>query len=110
MKFACRTRGNAAPQGKPRVFLTGHPADLPACSEDIFTDILNIQDCAVYYDEESDAPCDKEALLQELEQMQARERKWIVAETVLKIVRRSDCPAAKALLREMEKTMGEAAP
>ncbi len=70
MKFACRTRGNAAPQGKPRVFLTGHPADLPACSEDIFTDILNIQDCAVYYDEESDAPCDKEALLQELEQMQ----------------------------------------
>ena len=52
----------------------------------------------------------KAALTQELEQMQARERKWIVAETVLKIVRRSDCPAAKALLREMEKTMGEAAP
>lgn len=70
MKFACRTRGNAAPQGKPRVFLTGHPADLPACSEEIFTDILNIQDCAVYYDEEPDAPCDEEGLLQELEQMQ----------------------------------------
>ena len=52
----------------------------------------------------------KAALAHELEQMQARERKWIAAETVLKTVRRSDCPAAKALLREMEKTMEEAAP
>lgn len=70
MKFAYRTRGNAAPQGKPRVYLTGHPADLPACREEIITDILNVQNCAIYYDEEPDGPCREEGLLQELEQMQ----------------------------------------
>ena len=47
----------------------------------------------------------KAALAQELANMQARERKWIAAETVLKAVRRSECPAAKALLREIEGEM-----
>lgn len=70
MKFVYRTRGNTTPQGKPRVYFTGHPADLPACSEDIITDILNMQNCAVYYDEEPDAPWDEKELMRELEQMQ----------------------------------------
>lgn len=71
MKIVWRTRGTiASPQGKPRVFLTGHPADLPACSEDIIKDILKIQDCSIYYDEEPGTPCDEEELLRELEQMQ----------------------------------------
>jgi len=47
----------------------------------------------------------KAGLAQELANMQARERKWIAAETVLKAVRRSECPAAKALLRGIESEM-----
>lgn len=47
----------------------------------------------------------KTGLAHELANMQARERKWIAAETVLKAVRRSECPAAKALLREIEKEL-----
>lgn len=70
MKLAYRTRGSATPQGKPRVYLTGPPADLPACSEEIVMDILNIQNCAIYYDREPDAACQEDELLQELEQMQ----------------------------------------
>ena len=68
MKLSYRVRGGASPQGKPRVYLTGHPADLPACWEDIITDILKTQNCAVYYDEEPGQPFVREELLRLLEQ------------------------------------------
>lgn len=70
MKLTYHTRGNAAPQGKPRVYFTGHPADLEPYSKDIFSDILSTQNCAVYYDREPDAPFDQEELLRTLEEMQ----------------------------------------
>ena len=70
MKLTYRTRGESSPQGKPRIYFTGHPADLPICSEEIFADILEMQNCAIYYDEEPEAPYDTEELFRELEQMQ----------------------------------------
>ncbi len=69
MRLSYRSRGGASPQGKPRVYLTGHPADLPVCSEDIFTDILETQNCAIYYDEEPGQPFSLEELQGVLEQM-----------------------------------------
>lgn len=70
MKLIYRTRGNSTPQGKPRVYFTGHPLDLPAYREDIFADILQTQNCAIYYDEDEVSDADREDLLRELEQMQ----------------------------------------
>lgn len=70
MKLIYRTRGNSSPQGKPRVYFTGHPEDLPVYAEEIFADILKTQNCAIYYDAEPDIPCDTEELLRQLEQMQ----------------------------------------
>lgn len=70
MKLSYRTRGNSSPQGKPRVYFTGHPSDLPAYREDIFADILQTQNCAIYYDEDEVLDGDREDLLRELEQMQ----------------------------------------
>lgn len=70
MKLIYRTRGNSTPQGKPRVFFTGYPTDLTIYMEEIFADILNIQNCAIYYDAEPQVPCDAEVLLRELNEMQ----------------------------------------
>ncbi len=44
----------------------------------------------------------KEGFAREFAAMQARERVYIAAETALKLLRQSDCPAAKALLRQIE--------
>ena len=44
----------------------------------------------------------KEGLRQELAEAQAREREYAAAEKAYRLLRRSACPAAKALLREME--------
>ena len=44
----------------------------------------------------------KEELRQELAEAQARERKYAAAEKAYRLLLRSDCWAAKALLREME--------
>ncbi len=70
MKLIYRTRGNSTPQGKPRVYFTGHPSDLPAYREEIFSDILQIQNCAIYYDEDEVSDSGRDDLLRELEQMQ----------------------------------------
>jgi len=70
MKLLYKTRGNASPQGKPRVYFTGHPEDFGPYFDEITDDILKIQNCAVYYDAEPGAEFDREELLRELEQMQ----------------------------------------
>lgn len=70
MKLTCRTRGNSSPQGKSRVYYAAHPADIPAYAQGIFQDILKVQNCAIYYDEEPEAPWDRQQLFQQLEQMQ----------------------------------------
>ena len=47
--FSVRTKGNAKPFGKPRVYFTCHPADFKNTFERIWSDISNAQDCAFYY-------------------------------------------------------------
>lgn len=70
MKLAYRTRTGSSPQGKPRVWYTGHPAEAALFAEEIFADLFKTQNCAVYYDAEPDAPFDEAGLLHELSQMQ----------------------------------------
>lgn len=70
MKLVCHTRGNTTPQNKPKVYFTGYPADMESCREDIFSDILRTQNCAIYYDGEPDAFYEPEELEQTLRQMQ----------------------------------------
>lgn len=43
------TRGNMRPQGKPRVYFTCHPADFSLYFHEIASDILSLQDCAIFY-------------------------------------------------------------
>ena len=49
----------------------------------------------------------KESLKNELEEAQAHERKYVAVEKAYRLLLRSDCPAAKAVLREMESETGE---
>ena len=70
MRLIYKTRDNSSPQGKPRVYYTGHPADLSVYSPNIFQDILGLQNCAIYYDAEPEAPYHREELFRQLEQMQ----------------------------------------
>ena len=70
MRLICKTRQNTSPQGKPRVYYTGHPKDLGVYATTIFQDILEIENCAIYYDGEPEAPYNREELFSHLEQMQ----------------------------------------
>lgn len=47
--FKYKTRGNALPHGKPRVFLACHPVDFAVATTQIVDDVLDIVDCAIYY-------------------------------------------------------------
>ena len=46
--FACKTRGNSSPQGKPRVFFCCHPADFSAYFAEITDEVLALQNCAIF--------------------------------------------------------------
>lgn len=70
MKITYKTRGGSSPQGKPRVWYTGHPAETGVFAGDIFADIFKTQNCAIYYDAEPNAAYDEDELLRELSQMQ----------------------------------------
>lgn len=70
MKLICKTPGNSNPQGKARVWFTGHPAELNIFCEDIFSDIWKVQNCAIYQDAEPASDFEPEELFHELEQMQ----------------------------------------
>lgn len=70
MKLTWKTRGGAAPQGKARVYFSGHSVDLERFLEPICRQLFQTQDCAVYYDAEPEAPGDREDWLRQLEQMQ----------------------------------------
>ncbi len=64
-----KTRGDSSPAGKARVFFTCHPTDFPLCFRRITDDILEQQNCAIWYlnPEEEPDPAQYEA---DLEQMQ----------------------------------------
>ena len=50
MKY--KTKGDSSPQGKPRVYFTGHPADVRQHFESITDAILKFHNCAIFYDED----------------------------------------------------------
>ncbi|MBQ1414731.1 MAG: hypothetical protein IIY92_02215, partial [Lachnospiraceae bacterium] len=55
-----KTKGNASPQGKPRVYFACHPADVERSLERICGDIFETADCAVYYTADMAAPVPEE--------------------------------------------------
>ena len=61
------TRGGTSPHGKPRVFFTSHPDDFALCFEKLSGDILDLENCAVYYD---DKHLSEDLSLDELSEMQ----------------------------------------
>ncbi|MBR5601150.1 MAG: tetratricopeptide repeat protein, partial [Clostridia bacterium] len=54
--FLCKTKGNANPKGRPRVYFTCHPEDFSRYFEKMCEDIFRTHDCAVYYTEDVTAP------------------------------------------------------
>lgn len=68
LTLAYKTKGNAIPKGKPRVFFTCHPEDMNNLDK-LCEDIFQAHDCAVYYTEDmTDAISEEDHALQ-LEQM-----------------------------------------
>ena len=68
--FQFRTRGQQSPQGKQRVYFTCHPDDFDKFFEEIQKEILDRQDCAVFYLEPNTQPEDVEDYELRLREMQ----------------------------------------
>lgn len=68
--FQFRTRGQQSPQGKQRVYFTSHPDDFALFFEEIQKEILDRQDCAVFYLEPGTQPEDVEDYDLRLREMQ----------------------------------------
>ncbi len=66
-----RTRANANPQGRPRVYFCCHPNDFGAYFEPVATEILDAQtNAAIWYYDPSEGIPDSNELLDDLRQMQ----------------------------------------
>ena len=59
-QLAYITRGNASPQGKPRVYFCCHPADQAAFLQPMAKELLALVDCSVWYDPEPATPLSPE--------------------------------------------------
>lgn len=70
MELVWKTRGGSSPQGKPRVYLTGHPTDVACWFDPVADEILAAQNCAVYRQARPEKVVPLGELSQELEQMQ----------------------------------------
>ena len=68
--FQFGTRGQQSPQGKQRVYFTCHPDDFEFFFEEIKKEILDRQDCAIFYLEPSTQPADVEDYELRLREMQ----------------------------------------
>ena len=68
-KLKFRTKGNAMPQGKPKVFFTCHPKDFDRSFDSICEDIFKVSDCAVYYTENMEEPFSQEEYDVDLDRM-----------------------------------------
>ncbi len=55
INMLCKTKGDADPKDKPRIYFTCHPADFDQCFEKICNDIFKTHDCAIYYAENMNA-------------------------------------------------------
>lgn len=69
LELSCKTKGNAHPKGKPRVFFTCHPADLERSLDRLCSDLFQAQDCAVYYTSNMNELIGDEDRALQLEQM-----------------------------------------
>ena len=69
MKLACSTRGNTEPRGKTQVYFTAHPGDYDRYFDLISKELLERQNCAVYYDTEPSSGFDVNELYAVLDQM-----------------------------------------
>lgn len=52
VNMLCKTKGNADPKGKMRVYFTCHPDDFDKYFDTVCNDIFNAVDCAIYYTED----------------------------------------------------------
>ncbi len=55
IELKVRVKGNARPQGKPRVYFSCHPRDFERSFERLCKDLFDAHDCAVYYTEDMTA-------------------------------------------------------
>ena len=62
-----KTKGNASPYGKPRVYFTCHPGDFADHFEAVCKDIFKTHDCAVYYTADMSEPIPADDLTTDLE-------------------------------------------
>ena len=69
LELSYKTKGNAQPKGKPRVFFTCHPADMERSLDRLCSDLFQAQDCAVYYTEDMAELIGDEDRALQLEQM-----------------------------------------
>ncbi len=58
-EFKVRTRGNADPQGKARVYFTCHPEDFERYFDKVCEDVFRTHDCAIYYTADMSEPLDE---------------------------------------------------
>ena len=65
-----RTRNGRSPQGLQRVYFTGHPEKLEYWREQIIPQILERQNCAVFYESDPEHPEDAENFETDLSRMQ----------------------------------------
>lgn len=64
------SRGNTSPQGIPKVYFTGHPADCKAYFKSISEQLLKLHNCAVFYDEDPERPEDMDNFYSDIDRMQ----------------------------------------
>ena len=69
MELSYRTRGNSNPFGKAKVYFSCHPADFEAYFDVLSDEILEREDCAVWYDNSQSEPENPEEFLQALSGM-----------------------------------------
>ena len=81
LELSCKVKGNASPQGKPRVYFTCHPSDFEKCSEKLSQDIFQAQDCAIYYTANM-----AESISQEDRELQLRRMNLFVIPVSLKLL------------------------
>ena len=65
-----KTRGDSKAQGKPRVFFSCHPDDFEKYFIPVSSEILKLQNCAVYYEDKDDELIAKEDIRTSFGQMQ----------------------------------------
>ena len=70
VRLLCKTKGNASPQGKPRVYFCAHFDDYAPYFEKVCGQIFQTQNCAVYYKENPSSVFEDEELQTELSQVQ----------------------------------------